>query len=130
LALPKINALGIKTKRPGDYFAEMAKSDEHMKRVREKILSKHAELEKKEKVRKLRELKKIGKQIQIETEKKKQQAKKKLNEAVKKYQKGENKEDLEIELKEDDHKPENKQKAAKEANTDSSKKKSKDNGKK
>ena len=29
----KLHKLGIKTKRPEDYFAEMAKSDDHMKKV-------------------------------------------------------------------------------------------------
>lgn len=101
--LPKLEKFGIKTKRPDDYFAEMAKSDEHMKKVRENLLSKHAEAERREKVRKLRELKKMGKQIQIENEKKKLEAKKKLKEAVKQYKKGD-KDNLEIELEEEDEK--------------------------
>ena len=97
MALPKLNKLNIKTKRPEDYFAEMAKSDEHMKRVKEKLLSKHAELERREKVRKLREMKKLGKQIQQEVEKKKQQNKKRLSESIKKFKKGD-KDSLQIEL--------------------------------
>jgi rRNA-processing protein EBP2 len=97
MALPKLNDLDIKTKRPEDYFAEMAKSDEHMKRVKEKLLSKHAELERREKVRKLREMKKLGKQIQQEVEKKKQQNKKRLSESIKKFKKGD-KDSLQIEL--------------------------------
>lgn len=66
----------------------MAKSDEHMKKVKEALLSKHAELEKREKVRKLRELKKLGKQIQIEQQQKKHADKRKLNDTVKKIKKG------------------------------------------
>lgn len=99
--LPKIKNFGIATQRPEDYFAQMAKSDDHMKRVRENLLSKHAEMEKREKVRKLREMKKMGKQIQVEVEKKKQQAKKKLKDSIKKFKKGD-KDDLEIELEDDD----------------------------
>jgi rRNA-processing protein EBP2 len=99
MALPKLNNLNIKTKRPEDYFAEMAKSDEHMKRVKEKLLSKHAEMERREKVRKLREMKKLGKQIQQEVEKKKQQTKKRLSESIKKFKKGD-KDSLKIELEE------------------------------
>ena len=95
-----MNKLGILTKRPDDYFAEMTKSDEHMKRVRETLLSKHAEVERREKVRKLREMKKMGKQIQMEAEKKKQESKRKLKESIKKFKKGE-KEDLQIELEDD-----------------------------
>ena len=33
IALPKLRQLGVKTERPADFFAEMAKSDEHMKKV-------------------------------------------------------------------------------------------------
>jgi rRNA-processing protein EBP2 len=76
MALPRLKGFGVLTKRPDDYFAEMSKSDNHMKKVRETLLTKHAEIEKRDKIRKLRELKKMGKQIQIENEKKKQQGKK------------------------------------------------------
>lgn len=31
--VPKLKSLGILTKRPDDYFAEMAKSDQHMHKV-------------------------------------------------------------------------------------------------
>lgn len=72
-----------------------------MKKVRENLLSKHAEIERREKVRKLRELKKMGKQIQLETEKKKLEAKKSFNESVKKFKKGD-KDDLNIELENGD----------------------------
>ena len=100
-ALPILEKHNVRTKRAEDYFAEMAKSDEHMKRVRESLLSKHAEMEKREKVRKLREMKKMGKQIQVEVEKKKLQAKKKLNESIKKFKKGGDKDDLDIALEDD-----------------------------
>ena len=33
LAIPKLKKLGIATKRPEDYFAEMVKTDDHMQRV-------------------------------------------------------------------------------------------------
>ena len=33
LALDRLHKAGIKTLRPDDYFAEMAKKDDHMKRV-------------------------------------------------------------------------------------------------
>jgi hypothetical protein len=41
----------------------MAKSDQHMEKVKEVLLSKEDELENRDKVCKLRELKKIGKQV-------------------------------------------------------------------
>ena len=110
-SLPKLEKFGVKTKRPEDYFAEMAKSDNHMKKVREHLLSKHAELEKRDKIRKMRELKKMGKQIQVEVIKKKEMAKKKLNEKVKKFKKGDKTDNLDILLEEDDDKPSKKRKA-------------------
>lgn len=75
LAMPRLKGFNVAAKRPEDYFAQMAKSDDHMKKVREALLTRNAELEKRDKVRKLRELKKMGKQIQIEAEKMKQKGK-------------------------------------------------------
>ncbi len=103
-SLPLLQKHGVATRRAEDYFAQMAKSDDHMKRVRETLLSKHAEMEKREKVRKLREMKKMGKQIQVEVEKKKLQAKKKMNESLKKFKKSGDKDDLDIALEDDDEK--------------------------
>jgi rRNA-processing protein EBP2 len=33
LGIPRLREHGVKTKRPDDYFAEMAKSDQHMQKV-------------------------------------------------------------------------------------------------
>ncbi|KAF8787198.1 putative rRNA-processing protein EBP2 like protein [Argiope bruennichi] len=65
-AFKKLKKMGIPTKRPDDYFAEMAKSDAHMLKVREKLLNKQMVVERTEKVRALREQKKQGKKIQRE----------------------------------------------------------------
>ena len=40
--LPRLQRLGVKTKRQDDYFAQMAKSDQHMNKIRAKLLSKGA----------------------------------------------------------------------------------------
>lgn len=32
-AIPRLHSMSIPTKRPEDFFAQMAKSDDHMKRV-------------------------------------------------------------------------------------------------
>ena len=101
--LPKLNEMRVATQRAENYFAEMAKSDEHMKKVRESLLSKHAEMEKRDKVRKLREMKKMGKQIQQEVETRKQESKKNFKESLKKFKKGD-KESLQIELEHTDPK--------------------------
>lgn len=82
VGLRKLDELGIATTRPDDYFAEMVKTDDHMRKVptystlynlcsnlivlqkvRERLLSRQKGLERKEKARKLRELKKFGKQV-------------------------------------------------------------------
>lgn len=85
MSLPRLKGFGILTKRAEDYFAEMAKSDTHMKRVRSTLLTKHAEIEKSEKIRKQRELKKIGKSIQVENEQKKAKAKKTVYKSEKQF---------------------------------------------
>ncbi|XP_026179579.1 putative rRNA-processing protein EBP2 [Mastacembelus armatus] len=87
-ALPLLNKHGIATKRPDDYFAEMAKSDQHMQKIRKKLISKQMILEKSEKAKKLREQRKFGKKVQIEVIQKRQKEKKAMMSAVKKYQKG------------------------------------------
>lgn len=87
-ALPLLNKHGIATKRPEDYFAEMAKSDQQMQKIRKKLISKQAILEKSEKAKKLREQRKFGKKVQIEVIQKRQKEKKAMMSAVKKYQKG------------------------------------------
>lgn len=87
-ALPLLNKLNIATKRPEDYFAEMAKTDQHMQKIRKKLIAKQAILEKSEKAKKLREQRKYGKKVQVEVIQRRQKEKKAMMNAVKKYQKG------------------------------------------
>ncbi|XP_067893201.1 probable rRNA-processing protein EBP2 isoform X2 [Heterodontus francisci] len=87
-ALPRLQRLKIATKRPDDYFAEMAKSDQQMQKIREKMMSKQISMEKSEKAKQLRALRKYGKKVQIEVIQKRQKEKKAMMTAVKKYQKG------------------------------------------
>nr|KAG5700103.1 hypothetical protein BaRGS_029853 [Batillaria attramentaria] len=54
---------GVETKRPDDYFAEMAKPDSHMHKVREKLNEKKTAMERSEAAKKLREQKKYGKKV-------------------------------------------------------------------
>lgn len=86
--IPKLHRLGIKTRRPDDYFAQMAKTDLHMKKVREKLLEKQLSMERSEKAKKLRELRKYGKKVQQEVLQKRHKEKKEMLEQVKKYRKG------------------------------------------
>ncbi|RVE73570.1 hypothetical protein OJAV_G00032590 [Oryzias javanicus] len=87
-ALPLMKMHDINTRRPDDYFAEMAKSDQHMQKIRQKLTAKQMILEKSEKAKKLREQRKFGKKVQIEVIQKRQKEKKAMMTAVKKYQKG------------------------------------------
>ncbi|CAL8143826.1 unnamed protein product [Orchesella dallaii] len=86
--LPRLKELGVPTKRPDDYFAEMAKTDNHMQKVAKVLNKKQIATERAEKVRKIREQKKYSKQTQVHVLQERQKAKKELNESVKKYRKG------------------------------------------
>jgi len=88
LGFAKLKKLGIPTLRPNDYFAEMAKSDLHMKKVREKLLSKKLSMERSEKAKKMRELRKYGKKVQQDTLLRRQKEKREMMDAVKKFKKG------------------------------------------
>ncbi|KAA0718886.1 putative rRNA-processing protein EBP2 [Triplophysa tibetana] len=87
-ALPKLHKFKIFTKRPEDYFAEMAKSDQQMQKIRKNLLIKQTSMEKSERAKKLREQRKFGKKVQTEVLQKRQKEKKAMMTAVKKYQKG------------------------------------------
>ncbi|XP_012288254.1 probable rRNA-processing protein EBP2 homolog [Orussus abietinus] len=60
----RLKKLEIPTTRPDDYFAEMAKTDEHMHKVREKLMKKQIETQRSERVRQLRQQKKMRKKKQ------------------------------------------------------------------
>jgi len=84
----RLKSLNIPTKRPDDYFAQMLKSDDHMQKIRQKLLSKTQEQERTEKIRKLRELKKFGKKVQVEVQLNRAKEKRELMANVKKFRKG------------------------------------------
>jgi len=86
--LPRLKSMGVPTKRPEDYFAQMAKTDDHMNKIRAKLVSKQATEERLEKVRKLRELKKFGKKVQQEVNVKRAKEKREMLDQVKKFRKG------------------------------------------
>ena len=100
----RLKSMGIPTKRPDDYYAQMAKTDQHMQKansylslllsnshinwmflfwqIREKLVSKQALAERMEKIRKLRELRKFGKKVQVEVQLKRQKEKREMLEQV------------------------------------------------
>merc|ERR1712147_52283 len=90
-ALSKLRNLGVPTERPEDYFAEMLKTDAHMQKVRSKLLERKQGMEKSEKAKKQRQLKKIGKKVQQEVLQKRQAEKRKMLETVDRIKKGKGK---------------------------------------
>ncbi|RHZ47350.1 hypothetical protein Glove_585g50 [Diversispora epigaea] len=61
----KLMTFGIPFSRPDDYFAEMVKSDEHMSRIRKKLINEEQGIKASEEARRQRELKKFGKKVQV-----------------------------------------------------------------
>ncbi|XP_011495814.1 PREDICTED: probable rRNA-processing protein EBP2 homolog [Ceratosolen solmsi marchali] len=86
--IARLKSLNVPTLRPEDYYAEMAKTDEHMQKVKTNLIKKQTQAQYSEKVRQMRVQRKISKQMQIEATLKKHAEKKKLLEEVKKYRKG------------------------------------------
>ena len=62
-----LTKLKIPFSRPMDYFAEMIKSDEHMDKLKSKLLTEAANKKASEEAKKQRHLKKFGKQVQNST---------------------------------------------------------------
>ncbi|NXE61997.1 EBP2 protein, partial [Calcarius ornatus] len=88
MTLPRLRKLQVPTRRPDDYFAEMAKSDQQMQKIRQKLKSKQEAMERSEKAKQLRAMRKYGKKVQVEVLQRRQKEKKNMLNAVKKYQKG------------------------------------------
>ncbi|KPJ15898.1 putative rRNA-processing protein EBP2-like [Papilio machaon] len=86
--IKRLKDLNVPTRRPDDFFAEMAKSDEHMQKVRKNLMAKQAAQARTEKVRQLREQKKIAKKVQIDTKLKQAAEKKHMLEQLKRVRKG------------------------------------------
>ncbi|KAJ6144468.1 rRNA-processing protein EBP2 [Penicillium chermesinum] len=56
---------GVPFTRPGDYFAEMVKNDEHMEKIKKKLYDEAAGKKAAAEARRQRDLKKFGKQVQV-----------------------------------------------------------------
>uniref|UniRef100_A0A915DT03 Uncharacterized protein n=1 Tax=Ditylenchus dipsaci TaxID=166011 RepID=A0A915DT03_9BILA len=88
IALPRLHSLKVPIFRPDDYFAEMAKSDTHMHKVRRRLLDIQKTGEKRDAKKRLREQKKFATKVQHASKEKKHKEKRVLMEAVKKHRKG------------------------------------------
>ena len=73
--------------RPLDYFAEMVKSDEHMDKIKSKLITEVSEKKARDEARRQRNLKKFGKQVQHATLQKRALEKKDTLEKIKNLKK-------------------------------------------
>ncbi|SCV01688.1 LAMI_0G13080g1_1 [Lachancea mirantina] len=78
-----LKRLKVPFKRPLDYFAEMVKSDEHMDKLKSKLVAEASDKKAREEARKQRQLKKFGKQVQVATLQKRQKEKRETLEKIK-----------------------------------------------
>ncbi|KAK2971745.1 hypothetical protein RJ640_022884 [Escallonia rubra] len=86
-AFVKFESMGRPFLRPTDYYAEMVKSDNHMEKVKGRLLAEKRRIEEAEERRKARENKKMGKQVQAQKLKERAKQKKEEVESVKKWRK-------------------------------------------
>lgn len=84
----RLHELNITTKRPDDYFAEMAKSDEHMQKVRSNLMAKQEGQAKSERLKQIREQRKMGKLIQRQARVHREGEKRDMLDSLKKFRKG------------------------------------------
>ncbi|KAF2972608.1 hypothetical protein GQX73_g1027 [Xylaria multiplex] len=78
-----LKAEGVPFSRPTDYFAEMVKDDGHMEKVKAKLVEEASAKKASAEARKLRDLKKFGKQVQVAKLQERQKAKKDTLEKIK-----------------------------------------------
>jgi rRNA-processing protein EBP2 len=74
-AKKQLKAEGIPFSRPSDYFAEMVKSEEHMERVKQRLVDDAASKKAASDARRQRDLKKFGKAVQIAKQQERDKAK-------------------------------------------------------
>ncbi|KAG6011699.1 hypothetical protein E4U43_008173, partial [Claviceps pusilla] len=79
----KLLAEGVPFSRPKDYFAEMVKEDAHMEKVKAKLIEEASAKKAAAEARKLRDLKKFGKQVQVAKLQERQKAKRETLEKIK-----------------------------------------------
>jgi len=85
IAEEHLQAASVPYIRPDDYFAEMLKSDKHMLKVKAQLLKNKQKIESSENAKRQRELKKLGKQVQVERTKEKAMKKNAQLATVKKW---------------------------------------------
>ncbi|GAA5816948.1 hypothetical protein MFLAVUS_010483 [Mucor flavus] len=78
-----VKKAGVDFSRPEDYFAEMLKSDEHMAKIRQRLLDESASVKASEEAKRQRQLKKFGKKVQVEKQLERQKQKTEMLEKIK-----------------------------------------------
>lgn len=78
-----LKAEGVPFSRPTDYFAEMVKDDGHMEKVKAKLVEEASSKKASAEARKLRDLKKFGKQVQVAKLQERQKAKRETLDKIK-----------------------------------------------
>jgi rRNA-processing protein EBP2 len=78
-----LKAEGLPFSRPKDYFAEMVKDDGHMEKVKAKLIEEATAKKASAEARKLRDLKKFGKQVQVAKLQERQKEKRETLEKIK-----------------------------------------------
>ncbi|KAL6947256.1 hypothetical protein ACO0QE_002135 [Hanseniaspora vineae] len=86
-AKEKLHNLKVPFKRPLDYFAEMVKTDDHMDKLKQKMVQEASEKKAIEDARRQRNLKKFGKQVQVATLQQRQKEKRETLEKIKSLRK-------------------------------------------
>lgn len=83
IARQKLKKEGVPFSRPKDYFAEMVKEDEHMEKIKAKLVEEATNKKAAAEARKLRDLKKFGKQVQVAKLQERQKAKRETLDKIK-----------------------------------------------
>uniref|UniRef100_A0AAG5D8E7 Uncharacterized protein n=1 Tax=Anopheles atroparvus TaxID=41427 RepID=A0AAG5D8E7_ANOAO len=86
--IQRLHELGAATKRPNSYFAEMAKSDEHMQHICKVLQDQQEGIGKSERMKHLREKRQIGKLVQRYANRKRDEERRKVLNGVRKFRKG------------------------------------------
>jgi len=84
-SIQRLDSLGVKYRRPLDYYAEMVKTDYHMDKVKDRLINEKEQIIGAEDRRKQRDAKKFGKQVQHKKELDKQAKKKEEFDKISKW---------------------------------------------
>jgi rRNA-processing protein EBP2 len=89
-ALTELERLNIPHRRPEDYYAEMLKSDVHMAKIKDKLLSEQSKIEAVHSRKTMKKNREISKEISVEKTKQKQAQKKQAIENINQWRKHKN----------------------------------------